>query len=346
MRTLTIVTPVFNDWDSFRALVRDLNAVAAENDYRLSIVAADDGSIEPAPANLYELGPLPHVDVILKVQLAVNLGHQRALAVGLCVALEETASERFILMDADGEDRPQDIATLIDASERSPVSVVVAQRRRRSEKLTFRLFYKAYKAAFVLLTGREISFGNFSLLSREHAIRISMVSDLWNNLPASLMRSRLPIKLVPIDRGHRYSGSSKMGFVQLSLHGMSAYSVYTDAILVRLLIATFAVGLLGLLVTVTVTVLRLFSSHTTPGWATTVVFGTATIVTLAMFTTLTTALLLLNARSQRQILPAVDGPRYVRARVRLPFLQSGEETDTARQTAAAFDRSTNVCSHD
>jgi glycosyltransferase involved in cell wall biosynthesis len=316
---LTIVLPVFNDWPSFFALLGDLDQAAGEMKRRFSIVVVDDGSTEAGPVDLYALGPLKHIQSVLHVRLAVNLGHQRALAIGVCVALEDTEMERLIIMDADGEDRPQDIKSLVTRADASPGCIVVAQRRRRSETLAFRMFYKAYKAAFSVLTGKEISFGNFSLLSRENAMRLSMVSDLWNNLPAAIMRSRIPIRPVPIDRGRRYFGSSKMSFVQLSLHGMSAYSVYTDAILVRLLIATFVVGFVGLAVAVAVSILRLFTTHTTPGWATTVVFGTAIIVSQAMFTTLMAALLLLNNRSQRLLMPALEATHYIRSRTLLPF---------------------------
>jgi glycosyltransferase involved in cell wall biosynthesis len=317
--SLSIVLPVFNDWPSFFALLRDLDTTAGRMACRLSVIVVDDGSTEPGPGDLYGLGPLPNIDSVLHVRLAVNLGHQRALAIGICVALEDPEAQRMIIMDADGEDRPQDIASLVASADAAPNCIIAARRRRRSETFAFRMFYKAYKSAFVVLTGKEISFGNFSLLSREDAMRLSMVSDLWNNLPAAIMRSRIPIKLVPIDRGRRYFGSSKMSFVQLSLHGMSAYSVYTDAILVRLLIATFVLGFVGAGIAVCVSILRLFTTHTTPGWATTVIFGTAIIVSQATFSTLMAALLLLNNRSQRLLIPAIEAVHYVRSRTYLAF---------------------------
>ena len=317
---LTIVLPVYNDWPSFLALTKDLNLTAQESGIQLSIVVADDGSTESPPSDLYALGPLSNIESVLLVRLALNLGHQRAIAVGLCEAINDPQSNRFLIMDSDGEDRPRDILLLLAATRNSPRSIAVAQRRRRSERFAFRMFYKAYKAAFWVLTGKEISFGNFCLLSREHALRLTMVSDLWNNLPAAMMRSRLPINPVPIDRGKRYFGQSQMGFVQLSLHGMSAYSVYTDAILVRLLIATFILGGVGVLSAITVSILRLFTTHATPGWATTVVFGIAIIVSQAMFSTLMTALLLLNNRSQRLLIPAIESKNYVHSRTYLSII--------------------------
>jgi glycosyltransferase involved in cell wall biosynthesis len=332
---LTIVLPVFNDWPSFLALLKDLNMMARDRGYCLSIVISDDGSTDSAPTDLLSIGPLSNINSVLHVRLALNVGHQRALAVGLCAALEDKAANRFVIMDADGEDRPRDIPRLVASADAFPEKIAVAQRRRRSEPLLFRVFYKAYKAAFVVLTGKEVSFGNFSLLSREHAERLSMVSELWNNLPAAIMRSRIPINLVPIDRGTRYFGASKMSFVQLSLHGISAYSVYTDAILVRLLIVTFLLSVAGAFLSVIVLVLRLFFPiHATPGWATTVIFGTAIIISQAMFTTLMTALLLLNNRSQRLLIPAIECVHYIRSRTFLPLYNSVSELELAERNPA------------
>ena len=174
------------------------------------------------------------------------------------------------------------------------------------------------------------------MLSRENAERLSMVSELWNNLPAAIMRSRLPISFVPIDRGKRYFGSSKMSFVQLSLHGISAYSVYTDAILIRLLIVTFILGAGGVCLSIIVLTLRIFfPNHATPGWATTVIFGSAIIVSQAMFTTLMTALLLLNSRSQRLLIPALDCGHYIRCRTLLSFRAVSDQNITDPQSQPA-----------
>ncbi len=333
-KSLTVILPVFNDWPSFAALLRDLNASASQFERRLSIVVVDDGSTDPPPSDMYSLGGLASIDSVELLRLALNLGHQRALAIGICAALDDAEAQEFVVMDADGEDRPIDISLLLKAAERQPNAITVARRRRREEGRQFRAFYNAYKLAFRLLTGKEMSFGNFSLLSREHASRLSMVPDLWNNLPAAMMRSRLPIQRVAIDRGRRYVGNSQMSFISLALHGLSAYSVYTDAILVRLLIGTFCLfGAGGLLVTV-VALLRLFTNLATPGWGTTVFFGTAIVVSQATFTTIMFALLLLNSRSQKLVVPALECRHYIRYRYLLPFHSDQPVLDHANATTA------------
>ena len=81
----------------------------------------------------------------------------------------------------------------------------IAHSKKRVETISFKGFYMLYKWFFELVTGQAISFGNFCILSRSYVDRLVMVSDLWNNLPAAIMRSQLPMTLVPIRRGRRYA---------------------------------------------------------------------------------------------------------------------------------------------
>jgi glycosyltransferase involved in cell wall biosynthesis len=316
---LAVITPVYNDWPSFRQLLADLSLAAAGAKYRFRIIAVDDGSTDPMPLDLVDGIATDHLESLDVLRLAINMGHQRAIAIGMCTALENEETAQVLAMDADGEDRPSDIPHMLAASDGAPGCVLVARRAKRSERLLFRVFYRIYKVVFRVLTGKTVDFGNFSLLSREQAEQLTMVPELWNHLPAAIMRSRLRVLGLPIERGRRYAGTSKMSFVALTLHGMSAYSVYTDAILVRLLIGTILFTITSAVVSVVVVLLRLFTVHATPGWATTVVFGLGIIATQAMFTTLMSALLLLNARSQKTIVPVAEYRQYIRKRISIPL---------------------------
>jgi cellulose synthase/poly-beta-1,6-N-acetylglucosamine synthase-like glycosyltransferase len=318
MKHLRIVTPIFNDWPAFLMLLRDLDQVCAKLDCGVSVLAIDDGSTDDMPVDPFQGGPLFRLREVEVVKLAVNLGHQRAIAVGVSMAARDPDVDAILIMDGDGEDRPQDIPHLLAAAAGQPDFVVVAQRRHRTESFSFRVFYMLYKLAFALLTGRRISFGNFSLISRDYARRLTMVPELWNNLPAALLRCRLPIQRLPIDRGHRYAGTSKMNYVALMVHGLSAISVYSDAIFIRMLIATGILFVVSCFVIATVISMRLFfPGMATPGWATTVVLGTMIILFQALVSTVAAALLLLNNRNQRLMTPALDYDQYVLSRTEL-----------------------------
>ncbi|HTD96483.1 MAG TPA: glycosyltransferase [Edaphobacter sp.] len=312
---LRLVIPVFNDWASFAILLRALDAVAETLPFRITVSAIDDGSTQSASA-IFELASSLHfLDRVEIIRLSLNVGHQRAIAIGLCVACEDADFDAILVMDSDGEDPPETIPLLVEQAGQKEEFCIVAARRKRTERISFKISYFIYKTVFKLVTGKNISFGNFSLLSAGFARRLVMIPDLWNNLTAAVLRSRFPIEKISIDRGKRYAGKSQMNFTSLIVHGFSAISVYADTIFVRLLLTT--IGLLGLtfVAIVTALVLRLlFPSHATPGWATTVSFGMIIIFLQVLFTTLNSILMLLNNRVQRLVVPAVDFKPYVLTR--------------------------------
>ena len=193
IKKLQIVVPVFNDWPSLFALLNDLDRACTPLDCSVSVMAVDDGSTDTAPSKLTNLKSFAALRQVQIVKLATNIGHQRAIAIGLSKTMAETNADAVIVMDSDGEDRPQDIPRLLAAVSGQSEFAVVAQRQHRTNTLVFKFFYVFYKAVFTILIGRRINFGNFCLISRGYANRLIMTAELWNNLPAALLRSRVPI---------------------------------------------------------------------------------------------------------------------------------------------------------
>lgn len=310
--TLCVIIPVFNDWPSLSILLDRLNEAAGVLKTKLFVTVVDDGSTDPMTGIAETCSRLNSLIGVEVIHLALNVGHQRAIAIGLCVAVEDHNLDCVLVMDGDGEDPPEHLALLLERAANREDFCFVAQRRKRTEKISFKLSYLLYKSAFRLLTGKTIDFGNFSLTSRGYARRLVMVSELWNNTAAAVLRSRLPFERVPLDRGHRYKGSSKMNFVSLIIHGLSGISVYAETIMVRLLILAIVLFSATVFSVALVLFLRFFfPAHATPGWATTVSFGMAIILTQVLSSTLLSILALLNSRAQVLIIPIREFRNYV-----------------------------------
>jgi glycosyltransferase involved in cell wall biosynthesis len=315
VKALRIVVPVFNDWESFGILLRELDQVAGTLSLSLTVSAINDGSTLPPPAALLNTDLVTHLQCVDVVHLSTNMGHQRAIAVGLCLAVEDADADAILVMDADGEDSPAAIRQMLDAAGDATDFCVVARRGKRTANWTFKLSYLLYKLLFNILTGHQIAFGNFCLLSNSFAKRLVRISDLWNNLPAAILHSRFPIKSVFIDRSERYAGKSKMNLTSLVVHGLSGISVYAETIFVRLLFLTFGLFVFSSISIVFVLTLRIFfPRHATPGWATTVVFGMSIILVQTLSFTLSFVLMLFNLRVQRLIIPIEDYRFYVDSR--------------------------------
>ena len=231
-----MLVPIFNDWASAAQLLADLDRVAGERGESYSVVMVNDGSTEPgsfAPESIRRLSNLNRIQV---VHLVSNFGHARAIAVGLGTVADRDDIEAVVVMDADGEDRPEDVGRLIDAAAGEGDAVIVAHRADRSEDLVFRSYYVFYKVLFWLLTGSQISFGNFCLLPRTIVQKLVYMPELWSHLAACILRSRLPLAKVPTSQGNRYFGVSKMNLVSLIEHGLGAIAVNLETVLVRILL--------------------------------------------------------------------------------------------------------------
>src|SRR5262249_37876231 len=150
--------------------------------------------------------------------------------------------------DGDGEDDPADVPRLVQrCREEGFEKIVFAERTRRSETLAFRAFYGLYKVVHVLLTGIRGRVGNFSVVPPARLESLVVVSELWNHYAAAAFKSRQPLCLVPTRRASRLQGRSRMNFVDLVAHGLSAISVFGETVGVRLLVLACLLILMALL---------------------------------------------------------------------------------------------------
>lgn len=257
---LAVLMPVYDDWDAARVVVARVRAALGGKP--CTFVLVDDASHQPVPADMTSKD-------LRVVRLRRNLGHQRAICVGLCWIRERLRARRVIVMDADGEDLPEDVPALLEKFDNAGGrAVTFARRRRRSERALFRALYTLYRWLHLWLTGISVRVGNFSVLSADHIERLTVSSETWNHYAASVFKSRLPMQEIPLDRARRISGTSRMNFVSLVLHGLSGISVFTETVVVRLLMALGVIAVVMFALLASVVVIRLRTSLAIPGWAT------------------------------------------------------------------------------
>jgi polyisoprenyl-phosphate glycosyltransferase len=294
---LRVIMPVFNDWDSAERLLADIDAEFADEDVVIEAFLVDDGSIQPPPASL-PAGK--RVRRITCLKLGTNVGHQRAIAIGLAEVSRSATSGHVAVMDSDGEDRPAELRRMLAMARENPEVTIVAQRAQRSESWAFRLFYRLYVALFRYLTGKTINFGNFAVLPAAMVGRIVRDQNVWNHFAAALLRSRIPIRFVPTRRGTRYFGESKMNFVSLVAHGLGAISVFVEAVFIRILIVSGLMLASSVIVSLIALYMKLFANAAFPNWATTVLGFAVVISVQALMMPILMAFMLLNARGQIQ----------------------------------------------
>lgn len=310
--TVAFAIPVLDDWEAASILLRRLDAVAAEHGFDASVLLVDDGSSVAAPIDRLA-GPWSALCEVEVLRLARNLGHQRAIAIGLTFLHQErTPRDAVVVMDGDGEDRPEDVPLLLAELDRGGRSqVVFAERARRSEGLLFRVFYQIYRALHVLLTGVSVRVGNFSALPWSAVSSFVVVSEAWNHYAAAVFKARLPRAFVPIARGTRLAGQSTMNFVSLAMHGLSAISVFGDVVGVRLLVAASAglvtfVGLFAL-----ASGMRASGAYEVPYWIEAWCMASILLALLLVVSAFVITFSILSARNTLSFLPARDYKYFV-----------------------------------
>jgi hypothetical protein len=257
---VVVVTPVYEDVEASSRLFRELSAQFKQDVF---VVAVDDGSVKQ-PLNINSLEDAGVDGVVLKLRR--NVGHQRAIAIGLGYVSEYIQpGQSVVVMDSDGEDVPATITDLLEQLKSDEVDVVVAQRKSRVETFRFKAFYAVYKQFFSIMTGRAISFGNFMALKASAVKRLVAMQELSIHVAGAVIASKLRTKVCPLDRGERYAGQSKMNFVGLVLHGFKGLMVFAEDVLVRVGIACALIASLSVIGAVAAIALKLLG-FSTPGW--------------------------------------------------------------------------------
>jgi polyisoprenyl-phosphate glycosyltransferase len=265
---IVIVMPVFDDWDTAIKVCERIDKLCQEQPaIRARVMMIDDGSstrfVPPQPFGFTA------IEGISVLELKRNLGHQRAIAVALAYLQHNYTADALVVMDADGEDRPEDIPVLLEELKgNGNRNAVFAERGKRMESFVFRTLYQVYRGLHRMLTGRDIRFGNFSVLPWADLESLVVFPELWNHYAATFIKSRLPYSRVRCPRGTRVGGESRMGFVGLVVHGLSALFSNQEIVGTRLLIMNLILaGALFVLIAVVIGV-RLFTGFGIPGWAT------------------------------------------------------------------------------
>lgn len=238
MNKICILIPLYNDWKSASRLIDDIDIVVEHWDSEVTVLISNDGSTEPFEDDYFLPEQTNNIDKVGIINLSRNMGHQRAIAVGLAYIQSQNRFDQIYVMDSDGEDPPNDLESLRDAGNKHKNAIINAERSERSEGPVFKLFYKLYKLVFFLLTGTDIKFGHFCMIPKVQLDQLVHYPELWNNFSGCIKKSKIVKKGIPSKRAVRYFGPSKMTFMALVQHGLSAISVFKEEALLRMLICS------------------------------------------------------------------------------------------------------------
>jgi len=230
MSKITILIPVYNDWQSVSKLIKDINSQVSTLSDQFSIIIINDASTENRPEFSPDLNNLNSIQII---NMKENKGHARCIASGLKYIYEKKEFDYVIPMDGDGEDRPEEIKNFMELTDQSEDKSIVGERIKRSESLFFKTCYLFHKFLTLAFTGQSIRFGNFTCLSKITVEKMLNEKATWNSFSGSLKKVEKDLLSIPSIRGTRYFGPSKMSFFNLLKHSLSIISVFRKTVLIR-----------------------------------------------------------------------------------------------------------------
>jgi glycosyltransferase involved in cell wall biosynthesis len=232
---LSVVAPVYNEEELVERFVR--RACAAVADYTFELLLVNDGSTDATPELLDRMAAEdPRVRVI---HLSRNFGHQAALTAGL----EHAVGDVVAMIDADLQDPPELIPTMVARWE-AGADVVYAVRKQREGETAFKLataswFYKLFdKLAQVDL---EPNSGDFRLLDRRALDALLTMTERSRFLRGMTVWVGFNQTAVPYERDARHAGETKYTLRKMLRFSLDAIASFSH---VPLQLATY-VGLLS-----------------------------------------------------------------------------------------------------
>jgi hypothetical protein len=305
---IVILMPVFQDWECAAILCKSLEErLAGISGVEARILLVDDGSIDEM-AGWQAFDCNIQVDIL---RLRRNLGHQRAICTGLCYIHDNVACDAILVMDADGEDRPEDAVRLIELGRSNAGKVVFAERRKRQEGTIFRIGYALYRFGHLLLTGIRVRVGNFSIVPFAVLRRLVFMPELWNHFAGAVYKSKAHFECVPMDRGKRLHGRSHMNLYSLVVHGIAGIATFHELAATRILITNMACLALLTVSFLVIVAIRLYTDWAIAGWATyTIGFVLILAIQLAAIS-FSLVFTLMSNRSSVAVVPSRDCLQFV-----------------------------------
>jgi len=231
--TLWVICPCYYDFASVIELTKRAQQTLDKylpNSFQVRFVPIDDSGGQDKEFRTQVTFPM-------SMTVPYNLGHQGALVYALRQMSAVIEDDDFIVtMDADGEDQPEDIPALVAPllKEKNELTLVsLAERTKRQESPVFKFCYLIFKSIFQVLTGSTVKNGNFAAY-RGWTVRHLLFHPFFDYCYSSSLLALAPNKRnVPLPRGRRYFGTTKMTWTSLIAHGFRMMLPFSEKIAVR-----------------------------------------------------------------------------------------------------------------
>jgi glycosyltransferase involved in cell wall biosynthesis len=222
---LSIVVPAYDEEDNVGPLYGEIVAAVAPLGRPFEIVFVDDGSRDATFERLAALAARdPRVRV---VKLARNYGQTPAMAAGI----DHARGRVLVTMDADLQNDPADIATLLAALDQGFDLVVGWRHDRKDSRLSRTLPSQIANRLIAKVTGVDVKDNGCTLKAfRAELVRnLPLYAEMHRFIPALASLGGARLAELAVNHRPRHTGTSKYGLSRI-------YKVLLDLIAVKSLI--------------------------------------------------------------------------------------------------------------
>jgi polyisoprenyl-phosphate glycosyltransferase len=255
LQLLSVVAPVFNEEGTIREFYARVCGALAGLPFELVLV--DDGSRDGSAAALEELAAQdPRVHAVF---LSRNFGHQTALTAGL----DHAAGDAIVMLDADLQDPPELIVTMLD-NWRAGCDVVYAVREHRDGESWFKLatarwFYRIFD--WLTSVPLQHNSGDFRLLDRGALDALLSMRERNRFLRGMTVWVGFTQAAVPYRRDPRYAGETKYTLTKMLRFSLDAISSFSHRPLQLATLFGFLISTLAFVAIPVVIVLKILGSY-------------------------------------------------------------------------------------
>jgi polyisoprenyl-phosphate glycosyltransferase len=246
MDNFTIILPVYNDWRSLNILLNKIEKSLKNIKNTFKILLINDNSTE---INFFKLNKKKIFKSVEILNLKKNVGSQKAIATALKYINknQNQYSDKFIIMDSDGEDDPNKIKEIINiVNNNKKLNIITLNRTVRKESVLFSILYEIHLFITFLITFNYIRFGNFTYINKKILRKLSKKNELWLAYSATLSKFFKKRYSIAAYRKKRIYGKSKMSYLGLIKHSLNIHSVYKKNIFFSYIFYSIAITFLFL----------------------------------------------------------------------------------------------------
>jgi glycosyltransferase involved in cell wall biosynthesis len=204
--TLSFVIPAYNEAECIGRVLDELLGLIDEEGYDAEVLVVDDGSIDGTAMTVSEIARRdPRVRL---VALRRNQGKAHAVQAGL----DEASGDVVFLMDADGQDDPNEIPVLLGAIH-DGLDLVTGRRALRRDRFVKRSTSRLFNWSTRRITGidgHDFNSG-FKAMRADAAESLDLYGDLHRYIPVLAAWSGFRVGEVPVNHRPRLDGVSKFG---------------------------------------------------------------------------------------------------------------------------------------